>query len=473
MVQVVALWGCKVNPGKRISAHDGKDAAGAFHLTMAAIDSSDKSSKPSTIKVIRRPKIDDDDDENNDNGGISESDLKELEVEFVLCTLKHGDQYQQCLNLTFSEDEEVFFTTSGDCPVYLTGNYIVPSDIDDDYDISSDEDELFDKYSDGSCINGSESDELDDDNPKIEELSSSESKVSDSEKKINLSDDGSDLDNMISNDFNKKNTKKRPQDSGDLDMQKLSKKQLKKLKSTSKFAHTQEKNKSNTSMKQDNLVSSDLQSPKSAVNFVKDADQDSNKASKSRMLEGGVTVEDKVIGKGPQAKNGSKIGVRYIGKLPNGEQFDSNTKGQPFVFTLGKGEVIKGWDIGIKGMALGGQRRIVIPSSMAYGKKSISGIPGNSDLVFDIKLVWGIVQGVYFRNHIVEKANSLSIVGWCRNTLSGSVEIEAEGTKHNLDVFKEWLQHEGSPLSRVDKLVAKEISVKNNEKCMTRLKTLK
>ncbi|KAG4302383.1 hypothetical protein PCANB_001362 [Pneumocystis canis] len=87
--------------------------------------------------------------------------------------------------------------------------------------------------------------------------------------------------------------------------------------------------------------------------------------------------------------------------------------------------------------------------------------------------VFGHVQGVYFRNHIVEKANSLSIVGWCRNTASGSVEIEAEGTKNNLDVFKEWLQYEGSPLSRVDSITTKEISIKNNEKCMTRLKTLK
>ncbi|KAG4304164.1 hypothetical protein PORY_002345 [Pneumocystis oryctolagi] len=80
--------------------------------------------------------------------------------------------------------------------------------------------------------------------------------------------------------------------------------------------------------------------------------------------------------------------------------------------------------------------------------------------------VWGLVQGVYFRNHIVEKANSLSIVGWCRNTSNGSVEIEAEGKECDLEVFKKWLQYEGSPLSRVDNIVAKEISVKNNEKCM-------
>ncbi|KTW26441.1 hypothetical protein T552_02920 [Pneumocystis carinii B80] len=87
--------------------------------------------------------------------------------------------------------------------------------------------------------------------------------------------------------------------------------------------------------------------------------------------------------------------------------------------------------------------------------------------------VFGKVQGVYFRNHIVEKAKSLSIVGWCRNTANGSVEIEAEGTEQNLDIFKKWLQYEGSPLSRVDNMIVKEISVINNEECMVRLKTLK
>ncbi|KAG4304165.1 hypothetical protein PORY_002346 [Pneumocystis oryctolagi] len=388
MAQVVALWGCKVEPGKRVPAHDdGDEAAGAFRLTMAAIDSSDKSSKPSTIKVIRRPRIYGNDDENNDDDNPSEYDLEELEVEFVLCTLKHGDMYQQSLDLTFGEDEEVFFTTSGDCPVYLTGNHLVLSDFNDDYDISSDEDELFDKYSDGSNIAGSESDELDDDSPKIEELSSSESKASDPGKKRSLSDDGSDLDNMISDDLNKQSFKKKRQDSGDVDISKLSKRQRKKLKSNSKFSHVQEKSKPNVSTKQDNSSSSGFQNSKPSVSFAKDIDQESSKTSKSRTLEGGVVIEDKVVGKGPQVKNGSRVGVRYIGKLLNGKQFDSNTKGQPFSFVVGKGEVIEGWDIGIKGMSLGGQRRITVPSSMAYGKKNVSGIPANSDLVFDVKLV--------------------------------------------------------------------------------------
>ncbi|KAG5436951.1 hypothetical protein PCANB_001361 [Pneumocystis canis] len=379
MTQAIALWGCKVEPGKRVRAHDDEDTAGSFRLTMAAIDSSDKSSKLSTIKVIRRPKFSKDNLENNDDDDdTSESDLKDLEVEFVLCTLKHGDKYQQSLDLTFSEDEEVFFTTTGDCPVYLTGNHVILSDF-DDY-ISSEEDELFDKYSDDSDVNVSESDELDNDNPKIEELSSSESKTSNSGKKRNLSDNDSDnLDDMISDSINRQDGfKKRSQDSDEIDLSKLSKKQKKKLKSNSnKSVHVQDKNKSSFPMKQGSSVSRDSHVSKGNVAFSKDIDQCPAKTSKTKMLEGGVVIEDKVLGKGPQVKDGSRIGVRYIGKLSNGKQFDSNTKGQPFSFVVGKGEVIKGWDIGVKGMSLGGQRRITIPSSMAYGKKAFSGIPGN------------------------------------------------------------------------------------------------
>jgi len=65
----------------------------------------------------------------------------------------------------------------------------------------------------------------------------------------------------------------------------------------------------------------------------------------------------------------------------------ANKKGTPFSFKIGAGEVIKGWDIGIAGMAVGGERRLTIPPSLAYGKKSPPGIPSNSTLVFDVKLL--------------------------------------------------------------------------------------
>lgn len=65
----------------------------------------------------------------------------------------------------------------------------------------------------------------------------------------------------------------------------------------------------------------------------------------------------------------------------------ANKKGKPFTFNLGRGDVIKGWDIGVAGMAVGGERRIVVPAHLAYGSKSLPGIPANSELTFDLKLI--------------------------------------------------------------------------------------
>ena len=100
----------------------------------------------------------------------------------------------------------------------------------------------------------------------------------------------------------------------------------------------------------------------------------------------GVTVDDRKSGSGVQAKKGNKIEMRYIGKLDSGKVFDSNKSGKPFTFKLGAGEVIKGWDIGIAGMAPGGERRLIIPSHLAYGKKGAPpDIPPNAKLTFDVK----------------------------------------------------------------------------------------
>lgn len=104
-------------------------------------------------------------------------------------------------------------------------------------------------------------------------------------------------------------------------------------------------------------------------------------------MEGGIVIEDRTIGDGPQAKRGARVGMRYIGKLKNGKVFDKNTSGKPFAFKLGRGEVIKGWDIGVAGMSVGGERRIIIPAPYAYGKQALPGIPANSELTFDVKLV--------------------------------------------------------------------------------------
>ena len=103
----------------------------------------------------------------------------------------------------------------------------------------------------------------------------------------------------------------------------------------------------------------------------------------------GLEVTDLELGKphGKLAKAGSSVRMRYVGKLKNGKVFDSNTKGQPFQFRLGIGEVIKGWDVGVKGMREGDKRRLVVPPEMGYGKKRMGPIPANSTLHFDVELV--------------------------------------------------------------------------------------
>jgi FK506-binding nuclear protein len=80
--------------------------------------------------------------------------------------------------------------------------------------------------------------------------------------------------------------------------------------------------------------------------------------------------------------------MRYIGKLTNGKVFDKNVSGKPFSFLLGRGEVIKGWDLGIAGMKAGGERKLTIPAPLAYGKRGAPpDIPKNATLVFDVKLL--------------------------------------------------------------------------------------
>ncbi|RKP22658.1 hypothetical protein SYNPS1DRAFT_19784, partial [Syncephalis pseudoplumigaleata] len=79
------------------------------------------------------------------------------------------------------------------------------------------------------------------------------------------------------------------------------------------------------------------------------------------------------------------LSMRYIGRLMNGKVFDQNTKGKPFNFKLGKGEVIKGWDMGIEGMMLNGKRRLTIPAKLAYGSRGAPpDIPPNATLQFDV-----------------------------------------------------------------------------------------
>ncbi|NMC35689.1 FKBP-type peptidyl-prolyl cis-trans isomerase [Candidatus Beckwithbacteria bacterium] len=98
--------------------------------------------------------------------------------------------------------------------------------------------------------------------------------------------------------------------------------------------------------------------------------------------------KDLVVGTGTEAVEGSKVTVHYTGTLTNGQKFDSSVdRGEPFSFTIGAGQVIKGWDMGIVGMKVGGKRQLFIPAKLAYGDQGIGSIPPGATLVFEIELL--------------------------------------------------------------------------------------
>jgi FKBP-type peptidyl-prolyl cis-trans isomerase len=104
---------------------------------------------------------------------------------------------------------------------------------------------------------------------------------------------------------------------------------------------------------------------------------------------GKLEKKDLKVGTGAEAKPGQMVTVHYRGTLTNGTKFDASyDRGEPFTFTLGQGQVIKGWDEGVAGMKVGGRRRLVIPPDLGYGPNgSPPKIPGNATLVFEIELL--------------------------------------------------------------------------------------
>lgn len=284
---------------------------------------------------------------------------------------------------------------TGTHDVYLTGNYVEPDhthgpeeydsedeDDEDEYDLSPDEDELY----------GDESeDELDDmENPRVTEIEEEDEapalvkadKKADKKGKNKRAaeEEAESLDDLIS--------KAKPAAADKKQQKKLKTNEgkavpadevAKKVETTPASAKSDKKVQFAKNLEQGPTGSSS--SPAAAKGAEK------SKATPSVKTVNGVTLDDKKLGSGPAAKKGDRIGMRYIGKLQNGKVFDSNKKGKPFSFKLGTGEVIKGWDIGIAGMQVGGERRITVPAHHAYGSQSLPGIPKNSTLIFDVKCV--------------------------------------------------------------------------------------
>lgn len=113
-------------------------------------------------------------------------------------------------------------------------------------------------------------------------------------------------------------------------------------------------------------------------------------AGKVHKLADGLVYEDLVIGDGKMADPGLHVVVHYTGWLTNGEKFDSSRdKGRPFEFTIGEGRVIRGWEEGVKGMRIGGKRKLTIPPDLGWGERGTEDgiIPPNATTIFEVELL--------------------------------------------------------------------------------------
>ncbi len=107
-----------------------------------------------------------------------------------------------------------------------------------------------------------------------------------------------------------------------------------------------------------------------------------------QLPDSGVETKDLTLGSGAAAVAGDTLTVHYLGTLPNGQVFDSSyDRGVPIAFTLGIGQVIKGWDEGVLGMRVGGKRVLKIAPDYGYGERATGAIPANSHLIFEVELL--------------------------------------------------------------------------------------
>ncbi|KAI8142812.1 hypothetical protein BJV82DRAFT_614384 [Fennellomyces sp. T-0311] len=363
-MSVQGFWGLRVEPKKTYS----QVVQAPFRVSMASLGDDIKGKARTSLWV----KVDKND--------------------FVLCSLTPEKTEQQPLDITFVEGEEVTFTAKGSNTIHLTGNYIF-DDEDDEAGAANISDiaallnerrGLVDDEAEVSGEDSSDEDEEDEmhEDEDMEEDEDEEEEEEEEEEAVKPAKKDKKRPAEAEQD---KPSKKAKADEAAQKQQELKKQQEQKKAEELKKKQEQKKAEELKKKQQEQKKAEELKKKQE-----KKKQEEAKKAEPQiKKLPNGLVIEEVELGEGTEvAKAGRKVGMRYIGKLLNGKVFDKNISGRPFFFNLGRGEVIKGWDIGVAGMKMGGSRKLTIPAALAYGKRGAPpDIPKNATLVFDIKLV--------------------------------------------------------------------------------------
>lgn len=320
------FWGLVVQPNKKYS----KTVSTAFHVSQAVLD------------VNSTP-----------GDGDVQLILKSDKVDYILCTLNKGERVQMPLNLVFSEGDEISFRSVGGT-IHLTG-YLV-------------DEQNFAEYEEGEPN--------EEEVPTLADVSKQRGKrqvrqeSSDSESADSGTDGEDDVNEVVDDDSDDESLEESENDS---DEEPAPPPKLSKLNNGMP----------NGVSKKENKTKEGKQKKRQQT-----VEQSDGKKSNPKPTSSGLTIEELREGKGAEVKIGRKVQVYYEGRfISNNKIFDKTNSGKGFEFVVGRGNVIRGWDVGVLGMRAGGKRRLICAPNMAYGKKgSPPAIPPNATLVFDIEM---------------------------------------------------------------------------------------
>ncbi|XP_066153775.1 46 kDa FK506-binding nuclear protein [Euwallacea fornicatus] len=330
------FWGLIMEPDRRYSQKVKK----SFHISMASLDINSSSEEPSQLMCSY--------DGRN----------------YLLCTLRKPDLLQCSLDLEFAAGTEVSFAANGKAHVHLTG-YLSETD-NDELTLNQLAEEVEDEESEDDAFEEVFSKKAKRQNNDKESVPAKKTKLLNGSAKVELAEDEDDSDDP------------------DFDEEMANGEEVEEEEDDGNESDTEDEDEDEESETEAPQVTTTKQKPKKES----EAKQGTSEKKQKQTLKGGVIVEDLVEGNGPPAKAGRFVTVYYEGRLQkNNKLFDSTSKGPGFKFRLGGGEVIKGWDVGLVGMKVGGKRKIVCPPQAGYGAKgSPPAIPPNSTLVFTVTL---------------------------------------------------------------------------------------